>query len=251
MASCGPTFLSLLFLGQLEKCRQGRKEGPSPRSVTAQGEGIARPGVRCSVGISPLFWFPSSASGTSPYATTVPSALRASSGVTGGGPCLAAPRALQPRAPAPAPSTSTASGPSSCRGFLWGPALQPRHGPASGVAWPSVFCGGGLRPWAAQQREAGGWQGKHGPQRGARNSADSALLRPGRGSASPRWRPQGQGSAPPPLPCLRPPAGCGASPAAKDSGQGCWRPSSPHPLPQSTHSPCVAPLQACSQSPLL
>lgn len=77
MASCGPTFLSLLFLGQLEKCRQGRKEGPFPRSATPQGEGIARPGARCSVGISPLFWLPSSASGTSPYATTVPSALRA------------------------------------------------------------------------------------------------------------------------------------------------------------------------------
>lgn len=63
--------------------------------------------------------------------------------------------------------------------------------------------------------------------------------------------PKARAAPPFPLPCLRPPAGCGASPAAKDSGQGCWRPSSPHPLPQSTHSPCVAPLQACSQSPLL
>lgn len=113
------------------------------------------------------------------------------------------------------------------------------------AARPSVSPGGGPRPWAALQGEAGGRQGKHGPQRGARNSADSALLRPGRGSASPWWRPQGQGSPPPPppLPCLRPPAGCGASPAAKDSGQGCWRQSSPHPLPQSIHSPCITPLQ--------
>lgn len=116
------------------------------------------------------------------------------------GPYLAAPRALQPRAPAP--STSTASGPSSCSGFLWGPALPAAAPPRPGlrVAWPSVFCGGRPRPWAAQQRETGGRQGKHGPQRGARNSADSALLRPGRGSASPRGGGPKARAAPPPTP---------------------------------------------------
>lgn len=45
-------------------------------------------------------------------------------------------------------------------------------------------------------------------------------------------------------PCPRPPADCGASPAAKDSGRGCWRLSSLQRPPTSARgpsdSPCIA-----------
>lgn len=166
-----------------------KKGGPLPRSATHLGGGIVRAEVRHSVGDCPLCLSPSSASGANPSATTV---LLCSAGfvwrlrswplrscsagtrilnkkglkgpvVAGGG----APPGLSVRAGAPR-RRRPAAGP---------PGLRARR------------CRRGRpRPWAALQRDAGGRQGKHGPQRGARNSADGALLRPGRGGASLRRR---------------------------------------------------------------
>lgn len=113
--------------------------------------------------------------------------------------------------------------------FLRGPALPAAAPAARPPGLPVHWCRrGGPRPWA--ETLAGGRvniarSGARGILLTALSSGLGGAVRACGGGAKAR-------AVSPP--CPRPPAGCGASPAAKDSGRGCWLLSSPQ--PPSPHS---------------
>lgn len=102
------------------------------------------------------------------------------------------------------------------------PHLRPAASRASGVACPSVAAAGlGLGLHSSETLAGGRVNTAHSGARGILLTALSSGL----GGAA-----QARGGGPKARvvsrPCPRPPADCGASPAAKDSGRGCWRLSS-------------------------
>lgn len=195
------------------------------------------------MGDCPLSLSPSSASGTSPSAITVPvrslCGLWALSGASGQGPCGAVSWAL-PRGH-PHAQQEGPQGPGGCCGapgsFYEGqrsppaPRSQPGLRGCVSIGVAAAGLGLGLR---SSEPLAGGRVNT--ARSGARGILLTALSSGLGGAAQARGGgPKARVVSPP---CPRPPADCGASPAVKDSGRGsCWRLSSQQRPPTPTWDP--------------